>query len=170
MRYMGTKRHLTAQIMELCGKSRDGPLLDLFAGTCSVGRALSPQRNVWCNDAQFFASQLATAIFTSVSLPPNADSIASSWAMPIAAEEIALSEGHVGLAKAESDAVRGQDLRAAQRIFEKCNAAAQELSRERLEPPQALLTALYGGTYFSISQALEMDAIRSVISRCSRSG
>src|SRR5262245_13368786 len=67
--YMGTKRRIAEQVASVIDTGKKGPMLDLFAGMSSVGFAVMPKRNVWCNDVQHFAHNVAKATFTSKQAP-----------------------------------------------------------------------------------------------------
>ena len=62
--YMGTKRQIAGQVAEVISQAPSGPLLDVFAGMSSVGKAVAPERPVWCNDIQYFAYNVARSYFT----------------------------------------------------------------------------------------------------------
>src|SRR5438552_9025287 len=70
--YMGTKRVLAESVSEVVAHAQKGILLDAFSGMCAVGEAVGHSRQIWNNDAQIFASQVAKAIFTSQDAPPSA--------------------------------------------------------------------------------------------------
>jgi hypothetical protein len=54
--YMGTKQWLADEVANVVfASSRGGVVLDLFSGMCAISEAVSPQVNVWNNDAQVFA-------------------------------------------------------------------------------------------------------------------
>src|ERR1700753_1418293 len=62
---MGTKKPIARQVANVVRSAKGGPFLDLFAGISSVGEAVAPKRQVWCNDIQNFAVAVASAKFTS---------------------------------------------------------------------------------------------------------
>lgn len=57
MKYMGSKRELLEQIGEIIGKTipKEKALLDIFAGTCSVGIYLRDRHPVYSNDVQLYS-------------------------------------------------------------------------------------------------------------------
>src|SRR4051794_20515168 len=67
--YMGTKKQIVSEVAEVIAQARSGPFLDLFAGISTVATAVAPARSIWCNDAERFAYDLATAKFTSPTSP-----------------------------------------------------------------------------------------------------
>lgn len=70
--YMGTKRDLATVVAQVIDQTQTGALLDAFAGMCTVGEQVAPRRQIWSNDTQVFAAEVAKALFTSVDDPPDA--------------------------------------------------------------------------------------------------
>src|SRR5690606_11280934 len=64
MKYMGSKRELLPDIKEEASKmiSKGGTILDLFAGTASVGAYLRRDYNIVSNDIQEYSKVLANAL------------------------------------------------------------------------------------------------------------
>jgi hypothetical protein len=60
--YMGTKRRLASAVAEVVALAPSGPVLDLFSGMCAVASELTPVRQVWCNDVQRFAADVASGL------------------------------------------------------------------------------------------------------------
>ena len=68
---MGTKKDLVLPVAAAVSAAAPGIFLDAFSGMCSVGEEVASERQVWCNDAQVFASEVATALFASQGGPMN---------------------------------------------------------------------------------------------------
>lgn len=164
VRYMGTKRHLTGAIAHLCEDSRSGPLLDLFSGMCAVGRELASFRQIWTNDAQSFAFEFGHALFCSRSLPPRADDVAHATFREFRAAYATACEPFAVRIAEEQAALEVGELSQLQVQFER----SIELARGASQTSGYPLATIYGGTYFSIRQAVEIEAIRSLISSLER--
>lgn len=54
--YMGTKKYLSTAVLMATNTCKPGVVVDLFAGMGSVAEAHKGVRQVWANDAQYFAS------------------------------------------------------------------------------------------------------------------
>lgn len=67
--YMGTKKELAPSVADVIGIARNGILLDVFSGMCSVGEEVGPNRQVWTNDVQVFSAGVGAALFTSQDEP-----------------------------------------------------------------------------------------------------
>ena len=122
---MGTKRRLSARVAELASTCQDGPFLDLFAGMCSVASAIGTGRQIWLNDAQVFAHEVAKAYFCEAPADSSGiehahfdaqkSKLSAAYAADLELEQIALSLGDVqalaplALASPKPDC-RGYDL------------------------------------------------------------
>ena len=171
---MGTKRQLAPTISDIAKQSRPGPFLDLFSGICAVSSAVGPLRQVWCNDAQLFASTLARTFFTSYdpALPDelvvelvrphflnNKSALTSRYRQFLNVERAVLSSTHL-----ESI----QDLEAQSPNV--TNDAALEHERrqlvdEPLAPPYRLFAITFVGGYLSLLQCIEVDSLRYAFDR-----
>ena len=172
--YMGTKRKVADRVARIIAEQPQGPLLDLFAGMCAVSTAIRQSRPVWCNDAQTFASTVATAFFTcpplsldtetaaTLALPQfrrNANELRERFGAELALERLAFASGDV-------TRIRNLEHRMP-------NIAAQEdLNRERIAlarrpsaPPFRLFTITFSGGYFGLAQSIEIDSIRFSVDR-----
>ena len=76
--YMGTKRNVAGLVCGLVNDSRPGPFLDAFSGMCAIGTTIGSSRQLWTNDCQHFAWNVARAHFRSSELPPDQFSAAES--------------------------------------------------------------------------------------------
>lgn len=157
---MGTKRHLTDAIATLCERSRSGPLLDLFSGMCAVGAALAAQRQVWTNDVQSFAYEFGQALFCSKTLPPRADEVAHCAFRDFQRLRAAIAEPLTDKMRGEEMALETANLGELTVLFEHSIVSAHEAARLGSAHP---IAHLYGGTYFSTAQAVDIEAIRSLI-------
>ncbi|MYA37110.1 MAG: hypothetical protein F4193_06935 [Candidatus Dadabacteria bacterium] len=170
--YMGTKRRIADRVAQIVDTQRKGPLLDLFAGMCSVSTAVGQSRPVWCNDVQKFASSVATAFFTS---PPlsfdskhvvnlitplyelNSSKLLSRFAHELFQEELAFDSSDVS------------QIRSLEQHMP--NVAANEafflervtLARYPFASPYRLFAITYSGGYFGLAQSIEIDSIRYAI-------
>lgn len=76
---MGTKRDLTTFVSAVIADCQAGPILDVFSGMCSVGETIAPCRQVWTNDVQVFAHEVAKALFTSQEYPLRSQAVADLY-------------------------------------------------------------------------------------------
>lgn len=169
--YMGTKRHLAPKLASIVSDSKRGPFLDLFSGMCSVGQIVAPSRQVWSNDLQIFAHQVAHAQFCSVDAPPNSEAAASlalaSYLENMSQCQLAHSDKWALDIKASDEA----DVGLAARLFDDCIERAQALPPSENQPTAyTLFIDRFGGTYFGIRQAAEIDSIRFAIDTLQRDG
>lgn len=158
---MGTKRHLAHHVRKLASDCSSGPLLDGFAGMCAIGRSLASDRQVWSNDLQAFAHEVATAQFCSVREKANVDQLAAS-VQPLFEQNMAICRATFAYTlAAEANALQKREIALAEEDFEQSVTAAQATSRRNAcVPAYSLMTARYGGSYFGHLQAAEGDSVR----------
>lgn len=178
--YMGTKKYISPYVCQLVENiSGDGPFLDLFSGMCSVSSNI-PDRPIWCNDAQIFASCVANLMYTtrhsnlSISgienaiLPfyeQNFNKLEKRFSMTIEKERSLLSENTVI-----------NELKEFYCNFPHIqNSKSLENERKRLKnkpktTPWRLFSITYAGGYFGIQQSIEIDSIRFGIEKSFSNG
>jgi adenine-specific DNA-methyltransferase len=169
--YMGTKRHIAGDVRQLASACRGGPLLDLFSGMCAIGLSLAPLRQIWSNDLQVFAYEVATAQFCAKTEKVNVSRIARNATALIrdnlASCEMAFAEN---LAQ-ERQAFAAGDIEFAETIFVRSVEAAHSLSRTHTcGPPYSLLVSRFGGSYFGFHQAAEADSVRYAVDSLRNAG
>jgi adenine-specific DNA-methyltransferase len=172
--YMGTKRRLASDVAKVVALAPSGPMLDLFSGMCAVASKVTSARQIWCNDAQEFAAEVAAAFFTSDHGPRISDallarigdefvrnekSLRNRFASHRWAEKAALDSGSAAEV-ARCDALAPNI--AASRVFEKERAV---LSRFPQRFPYQLFTTSFSGAYFGLDQCIEIDSIKFAVDR-----
>ncbi|MCW0234260.1 MAG: DNA adenine methylase [Ferrovibrio sp.] len=173
--YMGTKRQLADQVADVIALSPDGPLLDLFAGMCAVGSAVAPDRNVWCNDIQWFASTVAASFFTSEARPLDRETCEELFQASFEENRLALTERFKGYLNREEDAIASlgvKKLRESDAAMPNVGASLhfekerRLLSVDKRAFPYRLFSITYSGGYFGLQQSVDIDSIRYAIDTC----
>lgn len=157
---MGTKRKLSPVIKELVGQCRPGPFLDAFAGMCSVGSEVGSLRPVWSNDLQAFSNLVATALFCSAKWPPLRQDATSALMEPFLENLLKLTSMYSSQLEREGRALGAADHSGLRSFFEEALADTDHRPPPREGEPKSLFTERYAGSYFSVSQAIEIDSIR----------
>lgn len=167
--YMGTKRSIASHVAEVIADAPSGPLLDLFSGICAVGSSVSPSRQVWCNDIQVFASTVASAFFTSPTLPIHFDDAADAARKHFLKNSRILEKRFASALRAEETALRSGDIERI-RLLESLMpnvAADKSLEHERAalsenfrEAPYRLFSITFSGGYLGLRQSIQVDSIR----------
>lgn len=171
--YMGTKKQIVSDVADVVAQARKGPFLDLFAGISTVATAVAPTRSVWCNDAERFAYDLATAKFTSPTAPiidsdtlsgiaehqtTNRQRLLQSLGSWILEEDEILLTG--GIRKVREFCKRQIDF--------SCSRQAQgfrtKYKKDR-RAPYALFLLTYSGGYFGARQAADIDSLKFAFDR-----
>lgn len=167
--YMGTKRQLAPCVADVVATAPNGPLLDLFSGICAVGTAVAPQRNVWCNDVQIFASEVGRAFFTSQEVPlPNNEAnrniahnfrrnrkqLIDRWRRELEREKHALKFGELdeltSFHQELPNITTSEDL--------ELERAALSLTPNTF--PYRLFSISFSGGYLGLSQCIDVDSLR----------
>lgn len=165
--YMGTKRFLAPHVFRVINECRGGPVLDAFSGMGAVGELLADSRPLWVNDIQVFAAQVGRARFKARFGPPTRKHVEDritdaflehrrrligTFKSPLSREQEAFASGKMNDIRRLSEIVHSRSV-------------------QRRSSTHDLFARLYGGTYFSFSQCIEIDSIRFAIDQyCSRVG
>lgn len=170
--YMGTKRKLANTVAEVMSLAKQGPMLDLFAGMCAVGEAIAPVRQVWCNDIQDFAVEMAGALFTSQESPLELVRVLDIIEQPFEKNKQSLLKRFELYVEQEKEAflkAKPNNIIKAELKIPNCiNDDKIEKERARLQRnpttfPYRLCTITFSGGYFSQYQSIELDSIRYAI-------
>ena len=161
--YMGTKKELAPLVAQVIDLAQPGSVLDVFSGMCSVGEAVAPFRQVWANDIQKFASEVATALFTSIDEPLRPVSIADKFFNDFAEHREILSSNFTKSLQEESRLLEAQDFDSF--CIQKDIVTSRFCQdKERIcNQAHCLFSTTYANAFFGISQAIEIDSIYSAI-------
>ncbi|UPG90601.1 DNA adenine methylase [Luteibacter aegosomaticola] len=168
--YMGTKRNLAGAVAALVGESGPGPLLDVFAGMCAVGRAVGTTRPVWTNDVQHFAHAVAGATFCSTKLAPTGASIHDLCSSVYLGQLARLRGEFSEELQAERIALSLRGASGYERVFDYSVERANSLMSGLGQLPYDLFTRRFGGTYFGYEQAIDFDALRMALDNLRTAG
>lgn len=161
--YMGTKRQLASRVADLVADCKNGIFLDLFSGMGAVGAAVAPARQVWSNDLQIFASEVAHACFCSQDSPLSSHDAAELCTEPFAENQQACLQRFYIRVRNESLALACNDISALASDFEGALSQEHASSGGRKRKHHYLLTKYFGGTYFGVLQAIHADSIRAAL-------
>lgn len=177
--YMGTKRNLAPAVADIAMSSRRGPFLDLFSGMCSVGSQVGPSREIWCNDAQIFASMVGHSLFRSGAFPGSPGTIASLLSMGFTDHFTKLQSIFGNHEAKEGVALSNATLDSILQQFDEDTDSAPKDTFDNLlkarvarpkEEPFMLFSLLYGNTYFGWRQCMEIDSIVFSIDKSFKEG
>jgi adenine-specific DNA-methyltransferase len=156
---MGTKRALTAAVSDAISYAQPGTMLDAFAGMCAVGEAVGASRQVWNNDIQIFASEVAKGLFVSRSTPLSPLTYGDIHFDRFQKQMAALSRSFAKSLAVEQSLLEANSFPIFLRRF-RClgQVIANDSKACRLRSPH-LFSCTYAGTYFGVRQAIEADAI-----------
>lgn len=159
--YMGTKRALAPAVAEVARQAQPGILFDAFAGMCSVGETIGDTRQIWTNDVQVFAYEVARAIFMSRDKPPSPLTCGDIHFDRFRKIQLLLSRSFVTSLAIEEELLQVTSFDVFQSKLHKLQKAiSKETANCRLRSPHLFATT-YSGNYFGVAQAIEADAICS---------
>jgi adenine-specific DNA-methyltransferase len=166
---MGTKRELVGHVASVVRLAREGIFLDAFSGMCSVGEEIGTDRQIWSNDTQWFAAQVAHALFACREAPISTLTASEKLFPCFARHQSYISHFLQRSLEAESKYMTSTDL-------DDCEGAHRNIGRAlETETPglanrkYVLFSKLYSDTYIGISQAIEIDSIVASIGSATRS-
>jgi len=147
-------------------------MLDLFSGMCAVASEVTPVRQIWCNDIQHFAVEVAAAFFTSDEGPKISELLLSKLTAAFLRNRESLDTYFASERSAEKSALRSGDAaRIAKTDAMAPNVAASSifagrralLSRYPRRFPYQLFSISFSGAYFGLDQCIEIDSIRFAV-------
>jgi adenine-specific DNA-methyltransferase len=179
IRYMGAKHGLAPKVAKIMADLPAGPCLDLFAGMCSVAGALSDEgRAAWCNDVQWYATTVATAL-VATNEPPDAATITSTVAPFFESNRTALRTRFDEALDDEARIVRRGYRKQYESFVESWSHAGNDdgIAREFADLRQAddgfpfrLATLAYANGYFGVAQSIDLDSLLYGISEAASQG
>jgi adenine-specific DNA-methyltransferase len=177
--YMGTKRKLARAVSAIVQDLPCGPLLDVFSGMCSVGRAVAPSRQIWTNDMQAFPALVAKTLFCSRDELLSEEDAKHVLQKPFRRNYIALEKRFRTYLRRENKYLRTkshEDVLAGNVDIPHsatCNALERErkdLSKKCDTFPYRLASISYMGSFFGVRQCMEIDSIRYAIDLATTKG
>lgn len=157
--YMGTKQALAPAVREVIERAQDGTVLDLFSGMCAVGEAIGGRRQIWNNDVQLFASEVARALFTSTHLPMTPVECADAHFLSYRKHRMRLQQQFARSLQAERRQLEAPTFADFEDRTKQLSCKLKlEIASCTLRHPH-LFAVTYAGTYFGVQQAIEADAI-----------
>jgi adenine-specific DNA-methyltransferase len=158
--YMGTKRELSGLVARLVSDCREGPLLDAFAGMCSVGTAVAPSRPIWTNDIQHFAKLVADTYFRAQECLPDATAISERSRDAFFSNVTECEHAYVDKLDLESNALKNSDIHTLITLFNDGMEAGQLAELNERRDFYDLFVSRFSGTYFGYKQSIDIDSIR----------
>lgn len=167
--YMGTKRKLAPAVSQVLSSARSGILLDAFSGMCSVGEVAAVSRNIWNNDVQMFAAEVAKALFLSNESPPRLLEISRLIWEPFMANINELEKELGQRLEQEARAYQDNTLEAvvgylSSRVHvgnsPQLKKRQENLMQRPASFPYCLASITYADGYFGLRQSIEIDSIR----------
>lgn len=172
IRYMGTKKYLAQDVHDtIQASASSGAVVDLFAGMGTVAETFADDRNVVLNDAFDFVGCIARARFTGGVLQQSPAGTFAELNEVFASHIVRLRARFEGEIEAERVALSSDRLIFGRHV-DKSNNVSNSAAKRREAATAAttsdssrycLATLYFSGGYFSLEQAIHIDAIRAAI-------
>jgi adenine-specific DNA-methyltransferase len=137
---------------------------------CAVGEEIGMKRQVWSNDVQVFASEVAKALFVSRDNPLLPVSVADIHHGLFVDHFARLSADFRKPLDAEERMLDSEQFSQFQKRYETLTKVLASPSLAAKRRAGNLFASTYAGSYIGTSQALEADSIVAAIKRASRKG
>jgi adenine-specific DNA-methyltransferase len=156
---MGTKRELVSIVSSAVKCSREGILLDAFSGMCSLGEEIGTKRQIWNNDTQYFASEVAHALFVGQEAPISALSASEAVFPAFSTHQASLSNILDGPLNLEAEYQASPDFDGFDRAFQRVDTSLKRQAKRLIGKKYVLFSRLYPNSYVGAAQAVEIDSI-----------
>lgn len=168
--YMGTKRELVSHVSAAIKSSREGIVLDAFSGMCSLGEEVGTERQIWNNDVQHFASEVAHAVFVGHEAPMSALHASEALFPEYSAHQSKLSGLLIDPLKLESEYQASSGFEEFDSAYQKIDAKLKRKTTGLKGRKYTLFSRLYPNTYVGTAQAIEIDSITCSIMKAFNRG
>lgn len=172
VRYMGTKRHMAGHVRAAVESLHPrGRVVDLFSGMGSVAESLQDLFPIVTNDILSFTVAISRARFTGLPRTACADEVLNRMRPVYLGQFAELSARFSKQLIAEHAALSGdREALASYMVLARHVAndrqskdAARQASRDSTSQRYCLASLYFSAGYFSLSQAIEIDALRCAI-------
>jgi adenine-specific DNA-methyltransferase len=167
---MGTKRELVSHVASAVRLAREGIFLDAFSGMCSVGEEIGTDRQIWSNDTQWFAAQVAHALFVCREAPLSALAASEQLFPCFARHKSYTSQFLQRSLEAESKYIAITDFEESEGAYRDIGSTLETETPGLAHRKHVLFSRLYSNTYIGIAQAIEIDSIVASITSATRKG
>jgi len=157
---MGTKTAIADRIAQAFGKNKKGSILELFAGMSAIGNAIAGRRAIWTNDTQAFSRLACEFQFIQPDFHVE-ERLVRELIRRISEKKIGLIERYYSLVHKESFLIKNDHKSLGE--FESRIRKVSLCTKEHGAEDYNLFSKNYPGTYFSLSQCIEIDAIRYAV-------
>lgn len=171
IQYMGTKRRLAPAVGGLAAQLRPrAPFVDLFCGMCSVAGAVAEsRRQVWLNDVQHYAQEVAHCLACSAEEPPPADTVFAAISPAADENRGALTARFAAQLAVEHTVLAAPTVASYHLAYEAWSHAANDqavaaevaaAATAPRQPPYRMATLCFAWGYLGLEQAIAYDSIR----------
>lgn len=184
LQYMGSKARIIENVCDPITKNKNiDSVIDLFAGTGSVGYALKPYKSITSNDLEYYAFVINQAILNGCTLSKSDESCFYEAVASLENEIVSFVHTSIEAEKSFFNIDSDVDYKNYREFCEstpsvflsnQVNGNFEDIQRlvDRITPGMkadvdfpCLFLTYFANTYFGIKQCCQIDALRGAISR-----
>lgn len=157
LNYMGSKKNLISFIHSTLDTyiSKNDTVLDIFAGTCSVGYSYKRSNTVYANDSEKYSAYIAKAL---LGQPLNKE-IIPQFLEIFKKNYTAVYSSHASEINAEDNYLKTNNIDGLISLY----SGYKTVWKNNTATTDTLFVSCYASNYFGIKQAAEIDAIRAAL-------
>ena len=164
LNYQGSKKSLLEFIHENTFEMVKGgsTILDIFSGTCSVGYSYKTTNRIFANDSEYYSYIISNALLSSnyVGFFDVINKIEFYYSKNLSQQK----DIYIELKKNEEDLISSQNVQGLISLYQNLPTIWNgKIDCSDVHRCYELFITYYSGTYFGISQSLDIDSLRYAI-------
>lgn len=164
LNYQGSKKSLLDFIHSNASNliNENSTILDIFSGTCCVGYSYKSAHPIYANDSEYYSYAISKAL-----LSPgyeNMNRVISNFTYRYCRNVLSQRSVFTERKKDEGIMLEKSDINGLVELYEDLPTVwNKQIEISSIHPCCELFTTYYSGSYFGISQAIDIDSIRYAI-------
>lgn len=164
LNYQGSKKSLLDFIHSNASNllNENSTILDIFSGTCCVGYSYKSAYQVYANDSEYYSYVISKALLSSQYA--NMNKALSSFTPRYCHNVLSQRSIFAEKKKDEEIMLEKTDINGLVELYDNLPTVwNKQIEITSVHPCYELFTTYYSGSYFGISQAIDIDSIRYAI-------
>lgn len=164
LNYQGSKKSLLDFIHQntTCLLREDSTILDIFSGTCCVGYSFKSQYRIYANDSEYYSYIISNALLSSGY--SDFHTIIGKLTSRYCQNVLLQRSIYIEMETSEQQLIEKQDINGLVELYDKLPTIWNKKIEVNCDHPCfELFTTYYSGSYFGITQSIDIDSIRFAI-------
>lgn len=163
LNYQGSKRNLLDFIHSNVNNliSPESTVLDIFAGTCSVGYSFKRNHTIYANDSELYSYIISTALLGEYNL--NKNDLFDKIDVFFNENLLKFRTVYLELKKEEEHLILKNDSHSLIAFYQDVPTIWNQNASFNLHVNYELFTTYYSASYFGVKQSMEIDSLRYAI-------